>query len=781
MFSGRRKFGQKKLPSLLAGLSVLLLCSCKLGTIVKKYPPNKPFVYETNIKIEGNYSKDDKDLMIAGLQNQLDDSVQSRKLDKLFWAVLKNPAVFDSSSADKSLIFMRYFLNSLGYFRDSIYYTTTVKAAGKDQLRTYIDFIVKPGKLVRLDSVGYDIKDTALQNLAMAHKNLALIKKGDPFAQAPISAEFDRITELYRNNGYLRFSRDELYGLWDTLDISLLQPTLDPFEQLEVLQKLRARRENPTANLEVRLRPITDSSKLWQYYVGNVTVYPDYSIDTVGINRNETIVKGVRILQPGHEFKPKIFPPNIYLKQGELYNQRRYLRTLNRFNALGTWRIVSVDQVPRKGQDTVDLVIRLTPAKKFAFSTNLEGSVNQSAISGNLVGFGVNVGVQNRNFAHAANQANTNVRYDIELGADDGRQFIQTQRVGFSHSITIPRLLFPEFPFIRRWKDNFRGNMSSVLSFNAANTERRFLFNQTTFNGSWGYQFQRRKWLLNVKIPNIEYSYLKQRDSLQKLIVANPSLKNIFTDGFVASVAGNFTLTGGSGRVLNVFRANIEESGALTGMIRNAFLDTHLYRFVKVDVEFARLIKFAKSSIALRGFAGLGYEFNSTRNPDKRNNLPFFKQYFSGGPNSMRAWQLRRLGPGSTIKEFSGVGSTPDRYGDVQLEANAEYRFPLGKPLGIPINGALFTDIGNVWFLKKAAGSAEERFSIGRLGKDIAIGAGAGVRIDFSFFVIRLDYAYKVKDPSPDLANTKYQNKFFAYPFFKGDQFQLGIGYPFIF
>jgi len=159
----------------------------------------------------------------------------------------------------------------------------------------------------------------------------------------------------------------------------------------------------------------------------------------------------------------------------------------------------------------------------------------------------------------------------------------------------------------------------------------------------------------------------------------------------------------------------------------------------------------------------------------------FFKQYFSGGPNSMRAWSLRRLGPGSTIKKFIGEGSTPDRYGDMQLEANAEYRFPIGRPFGIKVNGALFIDAGNVWMIKRAGHDAEEVFKLSRLGRDIAVGAGGGLRIDFDFFVIRFDYAYKVKDPSPALADAAVQNKWFGYRFFQGDQFQLGIGYPFIF
>ncbi len=772
MLSGKPLFYRNPCKAIVAVSIIVALASC---TIVKKYQPGKPFVYKTNINLIGNFSNEEKEGLVSGLEDQLDDSMQVRKLDKLLWSVMKSPPVYDSSNADKSIIFMQALLRSLGYFSDSIYYDHIIKAQ-KDQLRTTVTFNVKPGKQVHLDSVNYNLRQTDLQHITDSTIQQAFIKKGDPFAKNPISAELDRLTDLYRNSGYLRFTRDELVGLWDTLDVSLLQPGIDPFEQLEILQRLRERRENPIANLEIRLRNI-DSVKLTKFYMGNVTVYPDYIADTAGLTRRVKVVEGITVVQHRNRFKPKIFPPNIYLPKDSLYRQRRYIRTINRFNLLGTWRMVNIDQVPRG--DTVDFVIRLTPAKKYSFNTNLEGSINQSAFAGNLFGVGVNVGLQNRNFAKAANMTNSNLRYGIELGnIKGGGQFIQTQQVSFSHNIYFPRFV-PGFKLI---PENYRDNFRTLFSFTAANTERRLLYNLTTINGSWGYEFQRRKWLVNVRLPNIEYSYLLKRDSLNNLIKRNPSLRNIFTDGFISSIIANLTLSGGQKNKLNVFRANLEQSGLLTGIIRNSFLDSQLYRFIKLDAEFAHLIRFNKSSLAFRAFAGAGYEFNSTRNPEKRNNLPFFKQYFSGGPNSMRAWALRRLGPGSTLKEFKDSLGTPDRYGDIQLEANVEYRFPIGKPLGIKVNGALFIDAGNVWFMKSAADRPpEEIFKLSRLGKDIAIGAGGGLRIDFDFFVIRFDYSYRIKDPSPALSDAVYQNKWFSYPFFKGAQFQLGIGYPFIF
>jgi outer membrane protein assembly factor BamA len=755
-----------------AGWLILGVVSC---TTVKHYQPGKPFVYKTNINLTGNFSKAEKDALKSRLKDQLDDSMKARSVSKVFWNVMKSPPLFDSSNVDKSILSMEALLKSLGYFSDSISFNDTIKVVNADEHRTTVDFNVKPGKQVTLDSISYNIQQEELQNITLEHKKESFIKKGGPFAIAPISLELDRLVDLYRNNGYLRFTKDELKGYWDTLNLALLNPSLDPFEQIALLDSIRKTRVSPKANLEIRLRPGFDSGKLVKFYIGDIYVYPDYNQDTSNYSRKESVVDGVKVIYYRKIFKPKILPQNIYFRHGDLYKQTNYFKTINRFNSLGTWSLINIDTL-RRSQDTVDFHIHLTPARKYSFTTNLEGSRNQSAYSGNLFGLAVNFGLQNRNFARAANQANTNIRYGIELGGSGSNQFIQTQQISLSHNIYFPRAIL-----LDKWT-NKKDNWRTILSANAANTERRLLYNQTILNTSWGYEFQKKKLLASVKLPNIEYSFLDKRDSLKNLIRANPLLKNIFTDGLIFSVVGNLTLSGGKKNNLNIFRTNFEAAPLFAGWFHNNFLDSQVYRFIKLDAEFARLMRFPKSSLAVRIFAGVGFAdlFNSTVNPDKRNALPFFKEYFAGGPNSMRAWALRRLGPGSVIKEFTGKDGIPERYGDMQLEGNIEWRFPITNIPGAALNGAIFTDVGNVWLLKKAAGPPEEIFSLSKLGKDIAVGAGVGLRIDFSFFIIRLDYAYKVKDPSPAPEDAAIQNKWFGYKFFKGDQFQLGVRYPFI-
>ncbi len=743
--------------------------------MVKDYPRNTPFVYKTNINITKNIASDSASILSSRLKGQIDDSLRARSVSKVLWSIMRKPPVYKSDNAEKSVTYMKALLHSMGYTRDSITYDTVVARTG-DQYKTTVTFTVNPGILTLIDSFAYNFKNADLQKIAVESQEDALVKEGDPFAKAAISSEFDRLVELYRTKGYLRFGREEMIGLWDTLNLAILNPSMDPFEQIILLDSIKRSRNEPHANLEIRLRPNFDSSKLVKYYVGNIDVYPDYRPDTIGLARKSELVRGgINVIYYERVYRPKIFPENIYFRKGDVYNQKYYIKTINRFNSLGSWRLVDIEPVPRKNQDTADYVIHLTPAKKYSFTANLEASRNQSAVSGNLFGIGLNVALQNRNFAKGANISSTSLRFGVEAGDTSLRQ---TQQFAFSHNISFPRLM-PPFKFI---PDKFRETGRTLLTFNAANTERTNLYNLTTVNGSWGYELQDLPTLFFVRYPNIEYSYLKPRQQLLDLIRDNPGLKNIFTDGLIESAIGGFSLSHGyKTKWAQVFRMNVEISGLLTRFIKNDFFDSNLYRFTKVDMEIVRKTNFGRNTLVTRGFFGIGIESNSTKNPLKRNNLPFFKEYFAGGPNSMRAWAVRKLGPGSTVKDFKGVGSTPERYGDLQLEFNLEYRFPLFAMGAVQFNGAFFTDIGNVWFVKNGASTEKlEIFKLSRLAKDLAVGIGTGLRMDFGFFVVRMDYSYKAKDPSPSTINANLQNKWFGYSLLKGDQFQIGLSYPFI-
>jgi outer membrane protein assembly factor BamA len=547
-------------------------------------------------------------------------------------------------------------------------------------------------------------------------------------------------------------------------------------EQAALLQALSRRRANPVADIEFRLRDNPDTTRTIRYYIGNVNIYPDYTADTVRQYRYIDTVQGYVIRYNEPLFKKRIFPDYVFFSPGALYRQSDLLKTQNKFNALNAWRLVSIDQMPRPGQDTADFNIRLTPARKYAFNTNFEVSRNQGNLTiaqGNLIGIGLTFGVQNRNFAHGANQSITNFRFGTELNATL-REFIQSRQITLSHTIQIPRLVPRFMRQLSRAKEN---TLNSIFALNGGLTQRLNYFDLTTLNTSWGYQFGWRNKLLGFRFPNIEYNYLIPRDSLIALIASNASYRYIFNTGLIVSALGNFSIAQSRTNVTMLSSFSAELSG-VPGFLQTKIFKTNLYRFVKVDFEHRYNRKLFRNALAWRFFGGMGVALPSSRNDLFNSYLPFFRQYFAGGPNSMRAWAIRRLGPGSTVRTF-GRTDAPDRFGDIRLEANVEYRIFLTNYKGIGINTVLFVDMGNVWFLRRNDDFPGGEFptSFGKLWKDLAIGTGTGLRIDFGFLKVRVDYAYKAKDPAP--ATIDRQNVwFYKWTPLRG-QVQLGIDYPF--
>lgn len=752
-------------------------------------------------------SKKEKSNLQSGLKSQLEDSVNPKANEKIFWQVIKKPPQYDTTYVGSSMRFMLAYLHTYGYFKARVSYDTTMKRH-EESNRVFLDFNVTPGPLWHFDSVWYSLQQAELQRLtekslrdttkgnkidsiglglhqpfqhiADSTSSQALLKKGSSFSQDTIAMELDRLTDLYKNNGFMRFTRNELVAVWDTLDVSSLQPQFDPLDQAAFLAQAMKENSNPTATLEIKLRPGYDSAKLTRFYIGKVYIYPDFGGDSTLKKDSVVLNSTYTVVQTQHLFKPKILPQNIYLRNGQPYSQNRYLRTIDRFNSNVAWRFASIDQKPRPGTDTVDLYIRLVPSQKYLFIANFEGSRNdEPLVGGNLLGVGVNLSVQNRNFARVAAQTNVSLRYGTEFSIGNN-QFVYSRQIGVGYNIIFPKII-PHFDFL---PERFR-EARTILGFNIAKTQRIDLYNLSTFNTSWGYELQRRNKLYGLKIPNIEYGLLDAKDSLQHLFLKNPGLKNLFNTGLVVSAIASFSVNWGTKKNLNSFKTNLEESGLLTGLIHSDFIKKNLYRFVKPDVEYKRIMQTGNSSsVVARVFLGVGIpikiDTGTAGNPEFRSqNLPFFKAYSAGGPISMRGWGLRRLGPGHAL---ATVPDYPDRFGDINFETNLEYRFYLLDLFGFKLNSTLFTDVGNVWFMYKNPDFPGGEFNFNSFFKDLGIDVGTGLRLDIGFFLIRLDYALKVTNPTPEPYNSEAQFRYFygwSWKYLVGGVLQFGVAYPF--
>ena len=357
------------------------------------------------------------------LANQLDDSLKIKVVS--FGGIRKTlirPAVFDTNYANRSVVFMNALMISLGYYQARIQWDSSLKRIGKQQ-RVTIDFEVTLGKNLKLDSVGYELADTALQQLTLKNRKASLLVKAKPYSQQQVSAELDRLIELYKNNGYYKITKEDIYAEVDTVLAGLINPGLDPFEQIRLLNELKNKRDNPTINVIIKQRTKAGSGHLKQYHIGEINIYPNLQLfdDSTRKSFDSSSVRGITVFSTDNKFKSPFLRRNSSLVPGTLYRQRDYFKTINTFSQLGAWQQVNVELYSNDSLGLVNANLNLYPQKKLGIGVDLEVTRNSGDVlaTGNLFGVGLNLGVRNRNFARESIQSNTNIRGGIELGTQN--------------------------------------------------------------------------------------------------------------------------------------------------------------------------------------------------------------------------------------------------------------------------------------------------------------------------------------------------------------------------
>lgn len=765
---------RRLLRLMLAGVLLLLAAGCQ---IVKNYPTRQPFVYKTTFNLKTKLPQTERSDLLAKMENQLDDSLKVKWLTKLFVKnILNKPPVFDTLYAIRSVGYLQDLLKASGYLYGTVTWDTSISVK-KDQQRVLVNFNVATGKVLRFDSIGYAFRDSALQHIAVENASRSALKKGETFTKDKIAQEIDRLVGIYRNNGFLKITREDIYAEVDTIVAALIDPGLDPFEQVRLLQEVQKRRENPQIDVSFKQRGTQNPEHLDQFTVRNVQLYPDRSLvqDTNLENLDTIKRRQVTILTSQHQFKPSFLARNTFINPGMLYRQDDVFRTSNIFNQMGAWQQVGVDVLPIDSIRQVDIRVNMFPNRRQGLNVDLEASSNASDVgsSGNLLGLGVNFGHRHRNLFHQAVQSSTNLRFGVELG--NKATIIQTYQTLLSQNFSIPKFVTP---FRIKAEKNLL-SARTIINANASYTIRRNFLTISNIASSIGYEWSNRKnrtWLYSPL--NVEYSRLFETDSFRNVAKRIPNYRNFFTDGLIISQYLRFNNGFTFGKNLLNLRIQLEESGGIFGNIKQLDVTNQLYRFVKGDIDIRYYSNHPRHSWAFRLFAGIGYPYgkklDSLGNIITEPTLPFFRSFYAGGPISMRAWQIRQLGPGSSpIYDSSNV----DRFGDVQIESNVEYRFALGTLFGIKVKSALFADIGNIWYRNNQGDPKLDKavFRLNNLYRDIAVAGGTSLRLDFNYFLIRFDWAYKLKDPRYSDVNAGWLHDI---RLFKG-QFQLGINYPF--
>lgn len=747
----------------------ILFSSCFfMEAKVKKYPKDVPFVYANKFNIKtDSLTKSQKADLRSRVTDQLDDSMLVRVLDRaIFRRVIKNPPVFDTNALNQSVKNIKVLMNNLGYFRSEVNASYKIDSSKnlteKGEYRVTSTFNVDTKKNTLIDSLNFIFPSFELQQVVINNLHNVILKRGEPFTVEKVSSEINRLLADFRNNGFFKITRNDIYAVVDTVNKALLNPDLSDFERIVLLARSKSKR--PTINVMMRLRPQNDSSKLVRYYVGNITVFPDFNFLYSLTNSQKTKYpkdSSVIIKYNADKYHTSFITNNIFLKKGDLYREDNYIRTLNNLNQLGAWQVVnvlpSVDSLPTDSVPKVDFTLFLTPVKKYSFSANIESSLSTNVTAatgnGNILGFLGNLSLTNRNVGKEGIRITHSVRSGVEYNlSQNGAQ--NSRELGYSSNLSIPKFM-PPFKFLLPKKPITK---SSTINANISSLNRIGFFNLASFNLGFGYEWKRKINSTGFWRPlSIDYSNLyNASDSFNKAREDNVFLKNSFQTSLVIGQSFGYALqlTGKKHPDrITTFKVNLEESGLIFGTIKKAvnkvgFLK-NLREFVKGDVEVKHFINFKKSTLVFRVFTGIGTPVRGD------SGIPFFKQYFAGGPNSMRAWPIRTLGQGGAkFPDYKpGASRFNDRVGDIQIEANVEYRYDITQLFNnvIALKGALFMDAGNVWAIKKdktiLTGEDPKVFQFKNLYKQLAVGLGTGLRFDFNYFLVRFDFGFRFKKP----------------------------------
>jgi outer membrane protein insertion porin family len=796
-------------------ISFVVFClSVSSCTVIRKYQPDKPFVYKNNINLTINdVSADERKIILSRLNTQLEDSSRARVVDKFFIiSEITRPPVFDTTWAGKSADNMQASMVHLGYYGSKVSYKYRVDSSRRKQKRVTTDYTVTAGPRTLIDTFAYRLQQPELQSLAVATKDLSTLQKGRPVTKGAVLGETGRLVDLFRNSGYYKFTADELRVTGDTTIEALTAVTDDPFETLRLLAEATERRSKPTIRLAMTLNPGTDTLKLQKYRIGNVYILPDYvpGAEHTDTTLTQTFVRGYHIRYHNHRFRARLLTGAMAIKPGDVYNQDNFYKTINNFYRLGVWQSPGIDIIERNDSNLLDMVVKLIPVKKKAFEGNVELAYSASSTSnnisstnaGNLLGVSTNFTVLNRNVGKEAIRMTNSLRAGIELNTNRaaavGGTLVNSQELSFSNSFVFPRKV-KLFDTGKKTKPFL--SQQTFINTNLSYIRRLEFFNQQVVNINIGYtSVMKPNQQFTLRLLNFDFRRLYNQSSrFDSTIKANPFLRYSFTTALVMGVGVSFSsqyINPNHPNRASTFKVNAEESGLiyrfkrLAGSNKNNFFRSYLREFVKVDVEYSRTISRTKSAFVTRVFVGVGVPLTKTDTT-----LPFFKQYFAGGPNSMRGWPVRGIGVGGQPLAPFGSTTFNDRTGDIHLETNLEYRYNIATLFSdlVTLKGALFVDAGNIWNLKNTkptGGTDTTQFRFKNLYKQLAVAAGTGFRFDFSLFVLRTDFGFRIKKPNvaenngwnfPDI-NLKNifsgnrENRRWRYENFN---FTIGIDYPF--
>lgn len=705
--------------------------------------------------------------------------------------VVEKPVVFDSTLTIASSENMRDFLRNQGYYdaevSDSVHFA---------RHRAYVQYRVHTGRRFRIDSLLFDVRDSALQTIVPLLKKNTLLTAQAVYSNTLAGEERSRLVNEIRDLGYYKFTVDNISFELDTLNTATFLITDNPFESaLTFLMSGVMNHKSKRLNVRVIIHSNEEPNAFQKYRFNKVIVFPDFN-DSLGVNAaNYSMVE-----KDGLEFRffhkkvnAGILDKKIFIRPGQLYAQNDYNQTLRQLNDLGIFQYVRLYmiEVPRdSSQHLLNCYVLMTPNDKYNFQTNVEVS------GGDLyaIGTAANVSVTDNNFLKGANQLTTTLSYGLELGQNKTEDlpflkqfYFFSRNVGFNFRLSFPKFLLP----VNQQRFSREALPHTFIDAGINSLTRINYFSLRSINGSFGYLWKEtptKSWsvkpvFVNVlHLSNIDPSFQLRMDTTQ-------AIRNSYQETFIEGEDVEYIInTAGvrKGRYA-YFKLGLEESGGLMSAVKglshilDAPMDFKNAHYFRLDVDARQYFLRRNASFIFRFAGGIGVPYGGSTV------LPYIKQYFVGGAYSIRGWRPRVLGPGSyrdpnqnNIDELF-----VDQSGDIKLEWNAEYRFNMIKLFSgaININGAVFADVGNIWLAHEDPSLPGANFEFKNLYQDIALSSGAGLRFDLGgFLVVRLDWAIPLKAPYIQQKNGWVIDKIhLSDPDWRRENMNLNvaIGYPF--
>lgn len=655
------------------------------------------------------------------LYNLAGDTSKHNFIRKFLRKTGQPPVLLSSVNVDYNVKLLKNYLENTGYFHAEDSGDTIVR---KKKGHAY--YTLNPGPLYSIKEVHFETDSSSLGNTIQAAKKETILHSGDPFNLEVIKGERVRLDAILKEKGYYYFNPD--YLLLDA-DSTIGGHKVNMFLHVKKSTPLIARKP---------------------FIIDNVYIYPDYQLnakkaDTT--NDNKYLYDGYYIIDPAKKFKPKLFPEVMRFDSGDVYNRTDHNITLSRLINLGVFKFVknNFENSGFSEGDTgrLNTYYYLTPLPKKSIRAEISGNTT----SNNYVGSLVTLTFTNRNTFRGAEQLAVHANGGSEVQYSGDQNGFNTYLLGGGVTFTIPKFVVPFFNL--NTTNAFVPKSIIDLSYDLLN--RRKLYTLNSFNTQLGYE-----WKPNIKVTQqlnpFAINYVKALNVTQEYIDSiklNPILKHAIDTQFV--LGSNYTYTidpfvnnpNGTGLYFNGL-ADI--SGNLSGLLipedpvtkQKRIFNASISQYIKTqaDVRYYWEIN-PKTRLANRVIFGFGYPYGNSQQ------LPYIKQFFIGGNNSIRAFRSRSVGPG-TYRPPNADSLTffPDQSGDIKLEMNTELRYKFNNI----IEGALFFDAGNIWLYRKDTLQPGGEFNKAFM-KQLAVGTGVGLRFNLTILLLRLDLGMPLREP----------------------------------